>query len=233
MMKRAAAQDALLILGLAVLLLPATSRPAAGDEPAALAPAAAEEEEAVSADRAGTEWSASAAVNIYVVEGDRTYAQPTLAADYRRVHLEARYNYEAFDTGSVWLGYSLGLGETVSLEFRPMVGGVFGATTGVAPGYELTLAYWKLDLYSEGEYLFDTDDSSGNFAYTWSELGLSPLEWLRFGLVAQRTRAYQTSVDINRGLFVGLSYRWFSFTTYVFDIDQSEQTFVLGLGVSF
>ena len=233
MMRRACAHDARWLLGLALVLLPAAVLAAPADAPTGIAPAAADEESAVPAEGAAAEWSASASVNIYVVEGDRTYAQPTLAADYKWLHLEARYNYEALDTGSVWLGYSLGVGETLSLEFRPLVGGVFGATTGVAPGYELTLAYWKLDLYSEGEYLFDTDDSSGNFAYTWTELGLSPVEWLRFGLVAQRTRAYQTDVEIQRGLFVGLSYRWFSFNTYVFDIDQSEQTFVLGLGASF
>ena len=37
-----------------------------------------------------------------------------------------------------------------------MIGGVFGDTTGVAPGYKGSLSWWKLELYSEGEYVFDT-----------------------------------------------------------------------------
>jgi NADH dehydrogenase FAD-containing subunit len=30
--------------------------------------------------------------------------------------------------------------------------------------------------------VFDTDDSSESFFYTWSELTLAPVEWFRFGL---------------------------------------------------
>jgi hypothetical protein len=224
----------MLVSGLVPLLLfPAVVRAAPGEEPASRVPAAGEEESLTSESQPEPEWSASASVYIYIVPESRTYAQPTVATDYRRVHIEARYNYEAFDTGSAWLGYNFGVGKTLSLEFTPMVGGVFGNTTGVAPGYELTLDYWKLELSSEGEYLFDTHNSSDSFAYTWSEFSLSPLEWLRFGLVAQRTRAYQTDVDIQRGLLVGVSYRWVSFTTYVFNLDQSRQTVVLGLNASF
>jgi len=42
-----------------------------------------------------------------------------------------------------------------------------------------------------------------SFFCNWSELSLSPVDWYRFGLVGQRTRAYQTDVDIQRGLLVG------------------------------
>lgn len=219
--------------GLLLPLLLAAGGVAAAQESVTTAPAAAGEESVVLESRTAKERSASASVNVYVLPDTRTYAQPTLAADFGRLHLEARYNYEALDTGSAWLGYNVGLGETLSVELTPMVGGVFGSTVGVAPGYELTLAYWKLELYSEGEYLFDTNDSSDSYAYTWTELNLWPLEWLRLGVVAQRTRAYQTSVDIQRGLLAGFSYRWVSFATHVFNLDQSKQTFVVGLGASF
>jgi hypothetical protein len=163
----------------------------------------------------------------------RVYEQPTLAVDYDWLHLEGRYNYEALESGSLWLGYNFSVGETITLDCTPMVGGVFGDVTGVAPGGTLTLAYWKLDLYTEAEYFFDTEDHTGNFAYAWSELGLAPLEWIRFGLVGQRTNAYDAEVDIQRGLFAGVTYRWLGFTTYVFDIDQDRQTWVLSLAASF
>jgi hypothetical protein len=38
-----------------------------------------------------------------------------------------------------------------------MLGGVFGKTNGIAPGYSGTLDWWKLRLYSEGEYVFDAE----------------------------------------------------------------------------
>jgi hypothetical protein len=59
------------------------------------------------------------------------------------------------------------------------------------------------------------------------------VEWLRFGLATQRTRAYHTDRDLQRGLLVGLSYKKVSFTTYVFNPDEGSPTVVLAFGVSF
>jgi hypothetical protein len=177
--------------------------------------------------------SFSASVYTYIVPDDRDYAQPTVTFDRDWLHLEARYNYEDLRTGSVWAGYNFSVGEKLSLEFTPMLGGVFGDTTGIAPGYKGSLSWWKLELYSEGEYVFDTGDSSGSFFYNWSELTLSPVEWLRVGMVTQRTRVYQTDREIQRGLLVGLSYKSVGFTAYVFNPDEGKPTVVLAVGVGF
>ena len=123
---------------------------------------------------------------------DRSYASPTFAADRGRVHFGARYNYEDEETGSLWVGYNFSAGDKVALEVTPMIGGVFGNTTGVAPGYQASLVWSRVELSTEGEYVFDTKDSTGNFFYSWMELSYSPLEWCRVGLVAQRTKAYHT-----------------------------------------
>jgi hypothetical protein len=178
-------------------------------------------------------WAFSASVSGYLVPEDRDYVQPTFTADHDWLHLEARYNYEALDTGSVWIGYNFSVGDKLSLDFTPMLGGVFGDVTGIAPGYEYTLSFWKLELYSEGEYVFDARDSSGNFFYTWSELSLAPVDWFRFGLVAQRTKAYQTDLDIQRGFLAGFTYKQVDFTTYLFNPDQHKPTVVLTLAFNF
>ena len=178
-------------------------------------------------------WSFSASVYTYLVPDSREYVQPTITADRGWLHLEARYNYEALDTGSAWVGYNFSGGSKLAWELTPMLGGVFGETTGVAPGYKGSLSWWKLELYSEGEYVVDPGDSSGSFFYNWSELTLAPVEWFRFGMVTQRTRAYQTDRDIQRGLLVSLSYKKVSFTTYVFNPDESRPTIVLAVGVEF
>jgi hypothetical protein len=170
------------------------------------------------------QWSFSATVMGYLVPDSRDYAQPTITGDHGRMHLEARYNYEDLETGSAWVGYNFNGG---------MLGGVFGDTTGIAPGYKGSLSWWKLELYSEGEYVVDTGDSSGSFFYNWSELTLAPVNWLRLGMVTQRTRAYKTDREIQRGFLVGLSYRKASFTTYVFNPDQSKLMTVLAAGVEF
>ena len=182
---------------------------------------------------AESKWSFSASAYTYIVPDSREYVQPTLTADRDWLHLEARYNYEALDTGSAWIGYNFSVGEKLSLEFTPMLGGVFGNTTGIAPGYKGSLSWWKLELSSEGEYVFDTRDSSGSFFYTWSELTLAPVDWFRFGLAVQRTKLYETDFDIQRGFLAGFAWKRVDFTTYVFNPDASRPTVVLGLGFGF
>ena len=178
-------------------------------------------------------WSFSAFAYTYIVPDSHDYVQPTITADHGWLHLEARYNYEALDTGSVWVGYNFSGGEKLAWEFTPMLGGVFGDTTGIAPGYKGSLSWWKLELYSEGEYVFDTGDSSESFFYNWSELTLAPVDWFRFGLVTQRTRVYETDRDIQRGLLVGFSYKKLDLATYVFNPDESKPTVVVAAGLNF
>jgi hypothetical protein len=178
-------------------------------------------------------WTFSASATTYIVPDSHEYVQPTLTADRGWLHLETRYNYENLETGSVWVGYNFSGGKKVEWEFTPMLGGVFGETTGIAPGYKFSLAYGKLEFSSEGEFVFDTRDSEGSFFYNWSELSFAPVEWFRFGVVGQRTRAYQTDVDIQRGLLVGFSARKIDFTTYVFNLDHGKPTWVFAVGLSF
>src|SRR5205809_40531 len=178
-------------------------------------------------------WSFSASVSTYILPNDQEYVQPTLTADRGWLHLETRYNYENLETGSVWVGYNFSGGEKLQWDFTPILGGVFGNTTRIPPGYKLSLTYWKIELSSEGEFVFDTGNSEGNFFYNWSELSVSPVDWFRFGLVGQRTRAYQADVDIQRGLLVGFSYKKMDFTTYVFNLVHGKQTWVFAVGVSF
>ncbi len=178
-------------------------------------------------------WSFSVSAYTYIVPDSREYVQPTVTADRDWLHLEARYNYEALDTGSAWIGYNFSGGDKLTYELTPMLGAVFGDLTGVAPGYKGSLGWWKLELYSEGEYVIDTGNSSDSFFYNWSEFTLAPVDWFRFGLVTQRTRLYQTDRDIQRGVLLGLSLKHVNFTGYVFNPDEAQPTFVIAVGLAF
>jgi hypothetical protein len=178
-------------------------------------------------------WSFSASVYTYLVPDSQNYANPNFTADRGWVHLEARYNYEAQKAGSLWFGRNFKVGDKLALELTPMVGGVFGDLNGIAPGYNLSLSYWKVELSSQSEYVFDLQDRTGNFFYTWSELTYSPVDWFRTGLVVQRTKAYQTALDIQRGLLAGFSYKKFDFTAHVFNFGWTDPTVVLAVGVNF
>jgi hypothetical protein len=178
-------------------------------------------------------WSFSASANTSFVPDDRNYVQPTFTADRGRLHLEARYNYEALDTGSAWVGCNFSGGKMLAWEFTAMLGGVFGDTTGIAPGYKGSLGWSKLELYSEGELVFDTGSASDNFFYNWSELTLTPVEWFRFGLVTQRTRVYKTDRDLQRGVLAGFSFKKVSLSGYAFNPDDNTPTFVLAVALTF
>lgn len=178
-------------------------------------------------------WAYSLTVDGYVAPQGQSYVSPVFTADRQWLHLEARYNYENQRTGSLWGGYNFSAGKTLQLSLTPMIGGVFGDTTGIAPGLEASLTYKRLQLSTTNEYVFDTSAKAASFFYSWPEVTYSLLDWLKVGFVAQHTKAYHTSLDTQRGLLVGLSYKQWEFTTYVFNPDLSQPTTVLEVGVSF
>ena len=201
---------------------------------ALLAACAARGQETVpAAGETAAAWEYSASLYGYFPPEDLHYAQPTVIANHGALHLEARYNYEGLKSGSAWVGWNVGTGETLRLDATLMVGGVVGDTRGVAPGYELTLAYGRFQLYSEGEYVFDTDDSANNFFYDWAQLGYSPLDGLSVGLVSQRTRTYQTGLGVQRGFFVGYAWKSLALNVFVFNPGWETPTVVTSLAVSF
>jgi hypothetical protein len=169
----------------------------------------------------------AATVFVYVIPGEGNYVQPTIAVDRESVHIEARYNYEARDAGSLWAGYNLEGGDTLSWAFTPMLGAVLGTVTGVATGYSGSLTWRKLDVYSEGEYLSDLSEPADSFFYNWSEVSLRPLEMLRFGLVTQRTRVRESARDLQRGPLVGMTFRSLELTAYMLDGGDSAPTLVM------
>ena len=188
---------------------------------------------APAADAGAKAWSFDASAYTYFVPDSHDIVSPVVMADHGWLHLEARYNYENFRTGSIWFGYNFSVGENLTLDFTAMIGGVLGDTAGVAPGYRFSLSYWKLELTSESEYVFDSRDSSESFFYNWSELAISPADWFRAGVVIQRTRLYGEDRDVQRGFLAGFSYKKANATVYVFNPDASKPTVVLALGVTF
>ncbi len=207
-------------------LLACGAAAASAQEEAAVAPGTAEAAK-------GSAWEFTASVYGYFPPEDTNYGQPTIMADRGALHLETRYNYEGIDTGSAWVGWNVGVGEKLRLDATLMAGGVFGETKGVAPGYELTVSWGSFELYSEGEYVFDVEDSDNDFFYNWAQLSYSPLDWLSVGLVSQRTRTYQTGLDVQRGFLVGVSRENLSLTVYVFNPGWETPTVVTSVSVSF
>ena len=179
-----------------------------------------------------TPWTFSVAAYTYTLSDDRHYVQPTVTANQGWLHLEARSNYEGLNTGSAWLGVNFSGGKTLEWQLTPMFGGVFGDTAGFAPGLKASLGWRKLALYGENEYVVDSNNAEDSYFYNWSELTLAPADWYRFGVVAQRTRVYQSDREIQRGVMAGVSFTHLSVTGYVFNPDKDTR-FVLAVELTF
>lgn len=184
------------------------------------------------AEPAAPPWAFNASVYGYLVPDSPDFLQPTVTADHRWLHLEGRYNYESPNAASLWAGWNLHAGGTLTVDATPMFGVVFGSLNGVAPGLELAVNWWKLEFSSQTEYVIDLDDEAGNFLYTWSQLGISPWDWLQAGFVLQRTQLFDTGRDIERGFFAAATYKWFDTGVYIFNPDDTP-TIVLSVGASF
>ncbi|HEY6369133.1 MAG TPA: hypothetical protein VIX37_01015 [Candidatus Sulfotelmatobacter sp.] len=178
-------------------------------------------------------WAYSLTTSGYIVPGGQSYILPDFTADHGWLHLEARYNSEALRTGSLWACYNFSVGTKLMLNATPMLGGVFGDLNGIAPGCLLTLTYKRVQLYAANEYVFSFQNRYANFFYTWNQLTYSPLPWLQVGLASQRTRVYQTGLDIQRGVLAGVTYKKMTFTTTVFNFGWTTPTDVLSLGFNF
>jgi hypothetical protein len=166
---------------------------------------------------------------------DNAYTSTVLRADRDWLHLEGRWNYEGLHTGSLFVGRNFewsGKDDAFELTVVPMAGVVVGDVDGVAPGIELD-AKWKwLEFYDESEYFVSTNDHHDNFVYSWAELTVAPVEWLKFGVAAQRTNAFDTELSVDRGPLLSLSFKKVTGTIYWFNPDKSHSYVMFTIGFS-
>ena len=178
-------------------------------------------------------WKATINAYLYVVPDQDNFFMLTAPVDIHWFHVEVRYNYEALRSGSAFAGIHAGWGKDLKLRVTPMIGGVFGSLDGLVPALRWTLSWWLLDLYSEAEIVVDFDDAGDSFFYAWSELGFTPLDWLRFGAAIQRTRVVMTALDFQRGLFVSATIGFVTVALYEFNLGWTTPTWVGAVSATF
>ena len=167
------------------------------------------------------------------VRGGENYTSAIASADRGSLRLEARYNYESIGARSAFVGWTFSGGDEFTWEVRPLLGGVWGTTQGFVPALEASLAWKKLDFYVEAEYVRDSGEHTNSYFYAWSELGFQPLEWLRIGAAAQRTRAYGGDRDVQRGPFAQVTWGPVTLGGFWFNPGSKDQVFVGSIGATF
>jgi hypothetical protein len=162
------------------------------------------------------------------------FASGIFTADRGALHLEARANYEGIHAQSGFVGWTFsGEAGGFTLEATPIVGAAAGSVKGPIVGIEASAAAGKFDFYIEAEYVRGHGAREDSYTYAWSELAYSPVEKLRLGLVAQRTRLYGGDRDVQRGGFVQAKWGQATFGVYWFNPGSSDQVVIGSLGLSF
>lgn len=178
-------------------------------------------------------WSFAAAVYHYILPGEKNTTTLLGYADYKSLHLEARYNYEDMKTGSVFGGYTFETGNKLVFTATPMIGFVFGNTNGIAPGLETSLTWKKFDFYSETEYVIDFDSKENNFLYTWTELAITPFKNFRTGISGNRTRLFQSDLEVQKGIFIEYSFWKLTAGVHYFNPFSNDDFMIATLGIEF
>jgi len=184
-------------------------------------------------DTAGSQWNFSAWVEVFIMPDEKDIFNPTFYARHQSLHLEGRYNYEDRNTVSTWVGRKFEFGQPVEFVFVPMGGIIFGNTNGMAPGLEMEIVYRKFDFYSEMEYVFDFESRQNNLFYMYSELAIRPIDALRTGIIAQRTKLVETEHEIQRGLFAEYYFKRFRAGVFYFSPFSSDNFWIASVSVDF
>jgi hypothetical protein len=193
-------------------------------------------EAAAQVDSAAAEgWSCDAQLSWYGTP-DYSFLMPCLTVTNKHLYLQARYNYEDLATGSFFAGYRFYGGKKLHFELATSAALILGQTRGAAPDLNLQLEWRSWTLSSESEYLFNFEDYNQDYYYQWTDLTFAPLDWLWVGLSAQRTRIYQTGLDLQRGITVGAGKEGSVYVNgYLFNfLNRKEDIFgILSIGLSF
>jgi hypothetical protein len=169
----------------------------------------------------------------YFMRDEPDFAVGVATLDHGAWHLEGRYNYEARDAGSAFVGWKFAGGEAVTFEVTPIVGVLFGSARGVVPGVEASVAWGPFDVYVEAEYVNDRAQPGTSYYYAWSELAWRPAEWLRVGFVGQRTHTVDTGRDLQRGIFAQATVQRVTLSLYAFNPESGARYFIVALGARF
>jgi hypothetical protein len=187
---------------------------------------------AQSADDA-SKWSASINGSYYAMRDEADFGVAVAAINRGPLRFEARHNYEARHATSLFVGWKFSGHEALSYEVTPIAGVLFGDARGGIVGVEASAAYGALDAYIEAEYVHDRKDAAGHYVYAWSEIGFRPLEWLRVGIVGQRTRLVHTGRDLQRGPFIQFAFGKVSISLYAFNPEGASRYAVMSIAASY
>lgn len=144
-------------------------------------------------------------------------------------YAEARYNYEDFNTLSLYGGKTFSKEGDFSMSATPLLGGMVGLMNGGSLGLNFESEYGNLFLSSQSQYSFSLEDKMNKYFFTWSEMGYQLRQWCYAGVALQQTSMYKEAGKWETGYMIGFSFKKWTIPFYVFSPSKQEKYFIVGL----
>ncbi len=147
-------------------------------------------------------------------------------------YVEARYNYEAAKSLSLYVGKIFSKEGKFSYSITPLLGGITGMFKGGSAGLNVTMDIGKLFFASQSQFTSPAGGEQSGFIFSWSELAYQPLKWVYAGLALQHTRYLQTGAkSVEPGVVVGFSVGLWTFPLYAFSPMANDRYFIAGINL--
>lgn len=147
-------------------------------------------------------------------------------------YAELRYNYEDVKTVSFYSGKTFFSGKERQISITPMAGLAVGEFTGISAACKAEAETGILFFSTEFQYSRDFKNADGSFMFSWSEAGVSFLDYGFAGLAMQTTFQKGASF-IEPGVVAGFSAGRVTVPLYLFNPFCKEKWFLLGINYEF
>jgi hypothetical protein len=151
----------------------------------------------------------------------------------RNWYVEARYNYEELQSGSIYVGkkFSKDFGSFYT-SVTPVIGGIAGKFMGGSTGMNLQMEFGNFFFFSQSQFTFTPKSRGNNFIFSWSELAIEPVSWVFFGASVQYTNDLRSGKKmVEEGVVVGFNFRKWTFPFYGFNLGDEHPYFILGVNL--
>jgi hypothetical protein len=144
-------------------------------------------------------------------------------------YAEARYNYEAVNSISVYTGKTIERRSKLSYSLNTIAGIVMGGFKGGSIAVNADAEYKKIFFSLQSQYTFSVENRSLNYIYIWSDICYQLFPSLSAGISLQQTNGNNTEVISEKGIFVKAGSGKWNVPLYIFNPFNNNRYMVLGI----
>jgi hypothetical protein len=167
----------------------------------------------------------------YYLDRAKPFYMATVASNHAANdwYMEGRYNYDAINAVSAYLGKTFGKKALISYSITPIAGLIGGKFNGGSIGANVAFDCKGLSFSSQSQYTLSVQDRATNYIYSLSDLTYHFGGFLSAGVSLQQTALYRAGATFEKGILIRTELKRFSFPLYIFNPSTSERHFMFGL----